>query len=134
MNITEKRDMLITYIEANVAPILIDESLLSLFRNVVTLKSDCSIEQLNGYYVKEEFIIPEWYRIILSRTEFKNNILIIEDITKISKQEQLKFVELFKYRQIGDLKLPGSCVIIIAAKKIDKESIAEEIYSLVAHI
>ena len=90
------------------------------------------IKELNGHYEGLDFIPPKWLNEILSST--KNKILVIDRIDTISKEEQLKFVELLKYRKISTFELPKDCLIIITANEINTEKISNEIFSLVAHI
>lgn len=126
----KKRELLMTYIKNNVAPILIDFDF-PVISNVINLTSECDITDLNGQYSGDVFEAPSWYKKIL-----KNNpaILLIENIDKIKKEEQLKFIEILKYRKVSTFELPENTIIIVTAKKINKNTINEEIYSLVAHI
>ena len=61
-------------------------------------------------------------------------ILVIDKIDSISKEEQVKFIEILKYRKVSTFELPKDIVIIVTANKISKDTINEEIYSLLAHI
>ena len=86
-------------------------------------------KKINGHYENIDFVAPDWYY------ELKNKqVLVINNIDSISKEDQLKFVELLKYRKISIFELPENIVIIITANKINKDTINEKIYSLVAHI
>ena len=58
----------------------------------------------------------------------KNTVLLIDKIDTIAKEDQLKFVEILKYRKIGTFDLPSNCVIILSANKVDKDTINEEIF------
>lgn len=120
----EKRELLSTYISNNVAPIL--EDFLFDIPDSVVISADVSSEELLD--INE----PEWFRLIKSNSNAK--VLVIDRIDSISKEEQVKFLELLKYRKVGTLELPKNCVIIITANEINKNTINEEIYSLVAHI
>lgn len=120
----EKRELLSTYISNNVAPIL--EDFLFDIPDSVVISADVSSEELLD--INE----PEWFRLIKSNSNAK--VLVIDRIDSISKDEQVKFLELLKYRKVGTLELPKNCVIIITANEINKNTINEEIYSLVAHI
>ena len=51
-----------------------------------------------------------------------------------SKEEQKKFIEILEYRKISTFEIPNDVVIIVTANNINKDTINEEIYSLVAHI
>jgi hypothetical protein len=120
-----QNEILKSYIKSNVAPILINFLNGKDIPNSILLPSNVNISELNGHYENDEFLPP---------SSSKQAILVIDKIDEISKKEQLKFVELLKYRQISTFKLPESTIIIVTAKKINKNTINEEIYSLVAHI
>ncbi len=113
----DKMEMLKSYISVNVCPILIDFWID--FTGAIIIPANSKIEELN------------WYDLI---NDNKAKIIIIKDIDSIPKIEQLKFKELLKYKQINTLKIPENTRIILTAKNINKETINEEIYSLVAHI
>lgn len=125
-------ELLKSFIKSNVAPILINFLNGKDIPNSILLPSNVNISELNGHYENDEFLPPNWLTQIISSS--KQAILVIDKIDEISKKEQLKFVELLKYRQISTFKLPESTIIIVTAKKINKNTINEEIYSLVAHI
>lgn len=125
-------ELLKSFIKSNVAPILINFLNGKDIPNSILLPSNVNISELNGHYENDEFLPPNWLTQITSSS--KQAILVIDKIDEIFKKEQLKFVELLKYRQISTFKLPESTIIIVTAKKINKNTINEEIYSLVAHI
>lgn len=125
-------ELLKSFIKSNVAPILINFLNGKDIPNSILLPSNVNISELNGHYENDEFLPPNW--LIQITNSSKQGILVIDKIDEISKKEQLKFVELLKYRQISTFKLPESTIIIVTAKKINKNTINEEIYSLVAHI
>ena len=127
-----QNEILKSYIKSNVAPILINFLNGKDIPNSILLPSNVDISELNGHYENDEFLPPNW--LIQITNSSKQGILVIDKIDEISKKEQLKFVELLKYRQISTFKLPESTIIIVTAKKINKNTINEEIYSLVAHI
>ena len=128
----EKKEMLLTYLKLNVAPVLVDFLPINDFDFAVTIPANIDIKELNGHYEGLDFIPPKWLNEILSST--KNKMLVIDKIDTISKEEQLKFVELLKYRKILTFELPKDCLIIITANEINTEKISNEIYSLVACI
>ena len=127
-----QNEILKSYIKSNVAPILINFLNGKDIPNSILLPSNVNISELNGHYENDEFLPPNWLTQITSTS--KQAILVIDKIDEISKKEQLKFVELLKYTQISTFKLPESTIIKIKEKKINKNTINEEIYSLVAHI
>jgi len=128
----EKREMLLTYIKSNVAPILVDFISGEDLDGAVVLPANIDIKELNGHYETTEFVAPKWFNDIVNKTE--NRILVIDKIDTISKNEQLKFCEILEYRKISTFELPENCVIIVTANEINKDKINEEILSLVACI
>ena len=128
----DKKEMLLSYIKSNVAPILVDFISGKDLNNAVVLPADIDLKELNGHYDGTDFMPPKWLNEILSTNASK--ILIIDKIDTISQEEQLKFCELLKYRKISTFELPESCVIIVTANEIKKDKINEEILSLVALI
>lgn len=128
----DKRDLLLTYINANIAPILVDFINAKDIDGAILLPASVSNSLLNGYYEDEDFIPPKWLNEILSTN--KTSVLIIDKIDTISKEEQMKFYELLKYKKISTFELPKDTVIIITAEEINEEKINEEIFSLVVRI
>ena len=127
-----KRELLMSYIKSNVAPILVDFIDGNNIPNSVVLPANLETSELNGHYDNIEFHPPEW----LNKLKSYNTpiILVIDKIDSIPKNEQTKFVEILKYRQVSTFELPKNTVIVITAKEINENTINEEIYSLVAHI
>ena len=126
-----KRELLMSYIKSNVAPILMDFIDGNNIPNSVVLPANLEITELNGHYDNVEFVSPEWLNKLETSTP---SILVIDKIDSIPKNEQTKFVEILKYRQVSTFELPKNTVIVITAKEINENTINEEIYSLVAHI
>lgn len=126
-----KRELLMSYIKSNVAPILVDFIDGSSIPNSVVLPANLEITELNGHYDNVEFVSPEWLNKLEGSTP---TILVIDKIDSIPKNEQTKFVEILKYRQVSTFELPKNTVIVVTAKEINENTINEEIYSLVAHI
>ena len=127
-----KKEILLSYIKANVAPILVDFISGKDLNGVVVVPANVDVKELNGHYDGVDFIPPKWLNEILSTNT--NRILVIDKIDSISKEEQLKFCELLEYRKISTFELPKNCVIIVTANEINKDKISEEIFSLVARI
>ena len=127
-----KKEILLSYIRANVAPILVDFISGNDINGAVVLPANVDVKELNGHYDGSDFMPPKWLNEILSTNASK--ILVIDKIDAIAKEEQLKFCELLEHRKISTFKLPKSCVIIVTANEINKDKINEEIFSLVARI
>ena len=128
----DKKEMLLSYVKANVVPVLVDFIFGKDLEETVVLSSDIDREELNGHYEGTEFMPPKWLEEILESN--KEKLIVIDEIDKISKEEQLKFVELLKYRKISTFSLPKDCLIMVTAHEINNETINEEIFSLVAKI
>ena len=127
-----KRELLLSYIRANVAPILVDFLSENDIKNAVILPANIDSKELNGHYDGVDFLPPKWMSEILGTNA--SIILIIDKIDSVSKDEQLKFCELLKHRKISTFELPENCVILVTANEINKDKINEEIFSLVARI
>ena len=127
-----KRELLMSYIKSNVAPILVDFIDGNNIPNSVVLPANLEISELNGHYENIEFVSPEWLNKI--KNSNISTILVIDKIDSIPPIEQTKFVEILKYRQVSTFELPKNTVIVVTAKEINENTINEEIYSLVAHI
>ena len=140
----DKKEMLLSYIKANVAPVLVDFISGKDLNGAVVLPANIDVKELNGHYEESEFVSPKWFNDITNTNEIK--LLVIDKIDTISKEEQLKFCELkmssagatekelLEYRKISTFELPKNCVIIVTANEINKDKISEEVFSLVARI
>lgn len=128
----KRRELLLSYIKANVAPILVDFISGNDINGAVVIPANVDIKELNGHYDGTDFMPPKWLNEILSTNA--SRILVIDKIDEVSKEEQLKFCELLEHRKISTFELPKSCVIIVTANEINKNKINEEIFSLVARI
>ena len=129
-----KVEMLENYIKAGVGPILLEDFSTENLKNGVILEADCDVTELNGHYENIDFLPPQWYEKILQKSKNTYSLLIINELNKIPKEEQLKFLELFKYRKISTFDLPQNCVIVATCSNLKDSPIAEELYSLLVHI
>ena len=127
-----KRELLLSYIKSNVAPILVDFLSGNDIKNAVILPANIDSKELNGHYDGVDFLPLKWMSEILGTNASK--ILIIDKIDSVSKEEQLKFCELLEHRKISTFSLPENCVILVTANEVNKNKISEEIYSLVVQI
>lgn len=126
------RELLINYMKSNVAPILVDFIDGNDIPDSVILPADCEKSELNGHYDNIEFLPPEWFNKLNKPNT--PTILVIDKIDSIPLNEQTKFIEILKYKQVSTFGLPKNTVIFVTAKTINENTIHEEIYSLVAHI
>lgn len=124
-----------TFIKMGLSPILLEDVPAKLFDNAVILNADCDMSELNGHYEGEEFVAPKWYYDLLKESEDGKAVLIINDMNKIAVEEQVKFIELFKYKKISTFKLPEKSLIIVTFDNLNGENkINEEVYSLLVHV
>ncbi|MEG1143680.1 MAG: hypothetical protein RSD40_04675 [Bacilli bacterium] len=128
----EKSKLLGSYITANVAPILEDFIFGNNIPNSVVIPANINKDELVGHYEETIFLPPKWF----SELSITNSlqVLVIDKIDTISKEEQLKFIELLEHRKISTFELPENYAIIVTASLINKDTINEEIFSLVAYI
>lgn len=130
----EKINMINTYIKTNISPILVEGITGQNLPNSVIIPSNCAVELLNGHYEGVDFMPPKWYEELMIKKDLNINILVIDNLTNIGADDQVKFCEILKYRKISTFELPKNCAIVITCDKVDKNKISPEIYSLVAHI
>lgn len=132
MIMENKKELLMSYIKANVAPILVNFISGKDIPGAIVISADVDAKELNGHYDGADYMPPKWYNELVTNNNSK--VLVIDLIDSINKEEQLKFIELLEHRKISTFELPKDCVIIVTAKEVNKDKISEEIYSLVAQI
>ena len=118
----DKKELLFSYFKVNVAPIVVD--FISAQDIPYALIIDASNNpDLSGHFEDDLYLPPKWFE----KTN-KNVILVIDNLDKISKEEQLKFKELLKYKKISTFNLPEDMRVLVTVE--NKEDLNEEIYSL----
>ena len=128
---SDRIKMLEGILKSGISPILLEDFPVSVFQDAVILESNCDVSELNGHYEGMEFCPPEWYKKLTSKD---NAVLVINNINKIPTDEQIKFVEIFKYNKISTIELPKNCIVIAIASNLKENPINEQVYSLMAHI
>lgn len=128
---SDRIKMLEGILKSGISPILLEDFPVSVFQDAVILESNCDVSDLNGHYEDVEFCPPEWYKKLTSKD---NAVLVINNINKIPTDEQIKFVEIFKYNKISTFELPKNCIVIATASNLKENPINEQVYSLMAHI
>lgn len=128
----DRKEILLSYLEANVTPILVDFIDATKLDKTVIIPANIDKSDLVGYYEGASYLPPKWLQELINNKEKK--ILVIDKIDSIPKEEQLKFCELLEYRKISTFELPKYCIIIVSANEINENTINEEILSLVARI
>lgn len=134
MSSRELLDRLENYIRVGIHPILLEGVYMKAYKNAVILDANCSPSELDGHYENENYLSPKWYEEILNKSKNPYSLLVIPNINKISKKEQLKFFELFKYKKVSTFELPENCIIIATCTELKEGEMSEEIYSLMAQI
>ena len=124
----EELNILKTYIESGIITFLVSNVPKKLRENCVTIKSNIDKSELNGHYENIKFCPPSWYKNLEEIIKNGYAILIIENMDEISNDEQLKFIELLKYRKISTFDLSKNIIILITYSNL--KNISEEIYSL----
>lgn len=128
---SDRIKMLEGILKSGISPILLEDFPVSVFQDAVILDSNCDVRELNGHYEGIEFCPPKWY---VELTSKDNAVLVINNINKIPTNEQIKFVEIFKYNKISTFELPKNCIVIAIASNLKENPINEQVYSLMAHI
>lgn len=127
-----KKKLFLSYIKANIAPVLVDFISGEDLDVAIILPADINVKELNGHYNGIDFVPPKWLSELLNTSN--SRILVIDKIDSITKEEQTKFIELLKYRKISTFELPKNVIIVVTASDINKNTINEKIFSLVAQI
>ena len=126
----DKQEILNTYIKTNVVPIVIDFLESKDIPNSIVLNPTKEKIELDGHYEGIEYKPPKWLEILLN--DPTKLILVIDDLEKIPIEEQNKFIEILKYRQISTFEIPEEYRIIIISK--DYKKLSKEIQNLTALI
>ena len=117
----DKLLLLNDYLKIGDIPILINLPS-NVFEDSIILSKDDNIYDLN------------WYTNLVEKCKKDNTILVLDKINELDKKEQLKYVELIKYRKIGENKLPDNTIIVVTYDNLENNGLCEEVYSLLAHI
>ena len=127
----EQLKILNEYIKMGIFPILLEDISASTIQGATILKADCDDVLLSGHYENICYVPPKWY-IELSKQDAP--ILVIDNINKISKEEQRKFVEILKYKKVSTFQLPSNCMIFVTCYNLKEYPLDEDVYSLMVHI
>ena len=69
-----KVDMLKTYIENNVSPILIEDVNIDTIGNIVRINADCEKTMLMGHYEETKYLPPVWFdEVVENSKKYKNS-------------------------------------------------------------
>ena len=128
----DKVETLITYAKTNETPLLVDFLFEEDLPEATVLKANISKTELVGHYEGVTYQPPKWLKQLNNNQNQK--ILLIDRIDSIPKAEQTKFIEILKYRQVSTFEIPKGTLIMVTVNKISKETINEEVYSLLAQI
>lgn len=117
-----KLELLFSYIKVNVAPIIVDFISAQDIPNALIIDASNNPD-LSGHFAGTLYLPPEWFNKINEKV-----IFVIDNLDKISKEEQLKFKELLKYKKVSTFNLPEDMRVLVTVE--NKENLNEEIYSL----
>ena len=104
---------------SQVSPIIVCELSSKIFENAVVLEANISSSQLGIVNTKNGLKYPDWFLNLKDKTK---DTLIINLIDSIPTEEQEKFYEILKYREITNTALPEDIKIILTAKNIKNVS------------
>ena len=113
-------DKIINYLEtiSCIKECLIDYSTPIYIKGNIEVLEPLATSIISAKIPKQELIIlnnrnPEWLTKILNNYDKENNILIIKDFDKISKEEQNFFIDIICENLISSKELPQNLKIII---------------------
>lgn len=101
-------------------PVLAEKIPADIFENAVVISGEISSKQLGIVQVEKGLKAPKWFA-QLNKTSGER-LLVIDNIDAIKKEEQEKFYELLKYKQISGVDLPQGTSIIVLAQDIKNVS------------
>ncbi len=101
-------------------PLIVENIYCDIFKNAITIDASSDIKNFTD--------TPMW----LNEIEGKN-YLIIKNIDYISKEDQLKLVDILKYHKVGTNKIYNT-VVVLTVDKMDLNYINDEIISLTVQI
>lgn len=130
----ERLELFKSYLKAGISPLLVQNIPVNIFDNFVIIKANIDKSELNGHYEDTEFVPPIWYKELIEKSKINTAILIIENINEIDINEQIKFIEILKYKKVSTFELPKNCIIIVTCSDLSKNKINEEVYSLLVQI
>lgn len=94
----------------------------------VILDSSVSVDEL----CEKNNMPPTWYSKLNDASG--RPVLIIENINSIPENEQVKFMDIIKYKKTGVYDLPKNTLILITCSSNAEYKINSNILSLVMHI
>ena len=102
---------------ANVSPVIACEMSSDAFDDAVVVDAKISSTQLAALNTKDGLRFPDWY---LKLEKNDKKLLVIDNIDDIDAEEQEKFYEILKYKEISNTALPKNTKIIVIAKNNKK--------------
>ena len=130
----ERLDLLEKYIEIGGCNLLIPGVPSVVFENSIILKANIDKKELNGHYEEMTFCPPTWYKELIDKSKESYTILIIDNINEVDEDEQVKFIEILKYKKIATFELPKNCLVIVTCLDLNTRKINDEVYSLLVQI
>ena len=131
----KRLEILKEFLEKNISAILLEDVTSKVFDDAIVLESNCNRDILTGHYDENgNYKAPEWFYTLEENVNKGKPFLVIENIDYIPEEEQLKFLEIIKYKKISTFELPENTITIVTCRNPKEKPIAEEIYTLLAHI
>ena len=123
MDINKRLKRLEYFLRDNSSPILVDFAEVKHFNNPIVLESNISELELYGNNTA-----PTWYHKV-EEANGSRVYLIINNIAKIPKNEQKKFISLLKDKECNNKKLQENVSIIVLIKDNEKDLLDKELLS-----
>lgn len=125
MDLKNKLKRLEFFIKDNNSPMLVDFLDKDFFTNNVEINANISEEELYG----KENNKPIWLEKLEEYKNAERAYLIISDITKITINQQEKFIPIIKNRSFDTYRLPKNTIIIVYDKEYNRNLINKELLS-----
>lgn len=101
------------------------------FEDAVIIPATIPSQKLGiGIDNKGEYVYPSWLREIEEKKSSENILIIIDELDKVSKDEQEKFYGMLKYKGINGYTFPANSQIVCTSRSTDQSKISERILGL----
>ncbi|MDR0850561.1 MAG: tail fiber assembly protein [Christensenellaceae bacterium] len=109
------------YIKDNLTPLWLEGFDSKQFKNSVVVEANAPKTEFAVFMGRNGAVFPSWYNAVLEKKNEQVNLLVFEDIDRLSEEEQERFLEIVKYRTISNAKLPDNCCIILTSSSTGRK-------------
>ena len=130
MDLKSRLKRLEFYLKDCESPILVDFLKPEQFKEPIVLEGNISQEELYGDMSYD----PEWYSKLKNSKKEGINYLIINNLAKVDKNEQKKFIHLLKDRKCNNIVLPDNTVMLVVINEGEKDLLDKDVLSYLIQV